>query len=86
MLMFGALSVNAQNQTPENRGLFGRGENADRQVSGIRGIGINIGGNSENGITNSGIGEPEAPLGSGIIMLVAAGLGYAALKKKEDEQ
>ena len=28
----------------------------------------------------------EAPLGSGIVILIGAGLGYVALKKKEDEQ
>ena len=30
-------------------------------------------------------GQP-APLGSGIAILIGAGLGYVALKKKEDEQ
>ena len=29
---------------------------------------------------------PSAPLGSGIDILIGAGLGYVALKKKEDEQ
>ncbi len=28
----------------------------------------------------------EVPLGSGIAILIGAGLGYVALKKKEDEQ
>jgi hypothetical protein len=28
----------------------------------------------------------EVPLGSGIAILIGAGLGYLALKKKEDEQ
>ena len=38
-------------------------------------------------ISNYGIGEDEdAPLGSGIAVLLAAGMGYVALKKKEDEQ
>ena len=36
-------------------------------------------------ITNSGIGESsDAPLGSGLVILLGAGLGYVALKKKED--
>ena len=39
-----------------------------------------------DGITNNGIGQSEAPLGSGIAILIGAGLGYVALKKKEDEQ
>lgn len=41
--------------------------------------------NDNGGITNQGIGEP-APLGSGLVILVGAGLGYVALKRKEDEQ
>ncbi len=41
------------------------------------GIGINA--------TIQGFEEP-APLGSGIVILIGAGLGYVALKKKEDEQ
>jgi hypothetical protein len=28
----------------------------------------------------------QSPLGSGIAILIGAGLGYVALKKKEDEQ
>ena len=39
--------------------------------------------NTDGGITNDGFG---APLGSGIAILIGAGLGYVALKKKEDEQ
>ena len=30
--------------------------------------------------------EFGAPLGSGVLLLLAAGIGYATLKKKEDEQ
>ena len=30
--------------------------------------------------------QNPAPLGSGIVILIGAGLGYVALKKKEDEQ
>lgn len=37
-------------------------------------------------IINNGIGQSEAPLGSGLVILLGAGLGYVALKKKEDEQ
>ena len=46
---------------------------------------VSIPGNDEGGITNSGIGE-EVPLGGGIAILLAAGLGYASLKKKEDQK
>ena len=45
----------------------------------------NIGEQEEEGITNADFGE-EAPLGSGIAILLGAGLGYVALKKKEDKQ
>jgi len=46
---------------------------------------------TNGGFTNGGFGElepeyPEAPLGSGIAILIGAGLGYVALKKKEDKQ
>ena len=40
--------------------------------------------NDNGGITNQGVGE--APLGSGLAILIGAGLGYVALKKKEDER
>jgi len=36
-------------------------------------------------ITNGDFGE-EVPLGSGLVILLGAGLGYVALKKKEDKQ
>ena len=36
-------------------------------------------------ISNDDFGS-NAPLGSGIAILIGAGLGYVALKKKEDEQ
>ena len=44
-----------------------------------------ISGNTEEGISNYGIGE-TVPMGSGLVILLGAGLGYIALKKKEDEQ
>lgn len=36
-------------------------------------------------INNQVFGQP-APLGSGVIVLLVAGAGYAVLKRKEDEQ
>ena len=39
--------------------------------------------NDNGGITNN---DFEAPIGSGIVILLGAGLGYVALKKKEDKQ
>ena len=75
-----ATNLNAQNDG--SRGLFGMGANADNIDKGNRGV-FNVSGNVETGITNQGIGQ-EAPLGSGLVILLGAGLGYVALKKKED--
>ena len=36
-------------------------------------------------INNQIFGQP-APLGSGVLLLIAAGAGYAVLKRKEDEK
>jgi len=44
---------------------------------------INDGG---NGFSIETFGQNDAPLGSGLVILIGAGLGYVALKKKEDEQ
>lgn len=42
---------------------------------------------NDGGLSNGDFGEePNAPLGSGIAVLMGLGLGYVALKKKEDEQ
>ena len=54
-----------------NHGLFNQ--------QGNRSVGIGI------DVNTQGFEEP-APLGSGIVILIGAGLGYVALKKKEDEQ
>ena len=51
-----------------------------RESGGNReGNGISDGG----GMTNDSFG---APIGSGLAILIGAGLGYVALKKKEDQQ
>ena len=72
---------------PESGGLFNSygGDNADNTFLGNRDglFNVNINSNTGNGITNDDFG---APLGSGIAILLGAGLGYVALKKKEDEQ
>ena len=54
-------------------------------------LGREEGGNRINGMEmdfNVGFQtfQDPAPLGSGIVILIGAGLGYVALKKKEDEQ
>ena len=49
------------------------------------GSSLRTGGNTSiEGITNDGFGT--SPIGSGIAILLVAGLGYVALKKKEDKQ
>ena len=37
-------------------------------------------------ITNNGIGQPEAPLGSGLLILGAAGAGYAIAKRRKNKK
>ena len=48
----------------------------------LRGAGSDRTGESYS-ITNDGFGN-NAPIGSGIVILIGAGLGYVAHKKKED--
>jgi hypothetical protein len=39
---------------------------------------------SANGITNNGIGQSEAPVGSGLLILTAVGAGYAISRRKRN--
>ena len=66
--LFGNQPTNSELKEDHGGGLMG-----DRGTSGITVVGI----------SNADFGE-EAPLGSGIAIMLAAGLGYVALKKKED--
>lgn len=77
------MTLAANNLNAQNRGLFGMGETADTENSGggMMRQGDPI--NDNGGMTNQTF---ETPLGGGIAILLAAGLGYVALKKKEDEQ
>ena len=71
------MTMNAQSDG--SRGIFDRGFEASES---------NRGGGMEwqgGGMTPQNPNE-EAPLGSGLMLLVAAGAGYAALKRKEDKQ
>ena len=61
---------------------FGKGFESDSRLFGNRGA---INDNITGGITNVSFGQ-EVPLGGGIAIMLVAGLGYVALKKKEDEQ
>ena len=75
------MTLAANNLNAQDRGLFGKGETADTENSGggmmRQGDPTPING----GIQNDDFG---APLGSGLVILLGAGLGYVALKKKED--
>ena len=77
------LSANAMAQETTERpgGLFGLGD-LFKSDGMFRDAGVNIE-EGEEGITND---DFEGPLGSGIAILIGAGLGYVALKKKEDKQ
>ena len=73
-----ATNLNAQN----GGGIFERGFVSDEADYGSRGV-MGIDDNTAGGITNDDFG---APLGSGLAILIGAGLGYVALKKKEEKQ
>ena len=77
-----ANNLNAQ----QGGGLFGRGAAAsDYSISSSEESLMRL---DPTPITGSGIQNDDfgAPLGSGIAILIGAGLGYVALKKKEDKQ
>ena len=76
--------LNAQNDG--SRGLFGMGKSsADYEYSySNRGlINVDINSNTGGGITNDDFG---APLGSGIAILLAAGAGYAVVRRKRSRR
>ena len=75
------MTTNAQQINDGNHGLFGRGgqtESSNRE--GGSGMEWSGGGMATQDPTQ------EAPLGSGLLILVATGAGYATLKRKEDRQ
>lgn len=88
-LELAALMLTVNDLSAQDRGLFNMGKSStDSKIVGNNGgllrgdVTIN---DDEGGISNYGIGEP-VPVGSGIAILLAAGMGYVTLKKKEDEQ
>lgn len=80
-------STNLNAQYDGSRGLFGLGKSAaDYEYSYSNRDGLmNISGNSSEGISNYGIGE-EVPMGSGLLILSLAGVGYAALRRKRSRK
>jgi hypothetical protein len=86
-----ANNLNAQNA--RSRGLFDRGASFENAVYGSKTL-FQINGERSgagdatiigSGIQNGNFVE-VSPLGSGIAIMLVAGLGYVALKKKEDKQ
>lgn len=91
-----AMTLTANNlNAQDGGGLFGLGATSEsagayQEESLLRGrytyADVNGSSSDPTGITINGIGQSSAPLGSGIAILIGAGLGYVAQKKKEDEQ
>jgi hypothetical protein len=75
-------SAMAQNTTERPGGLFGPNDQSRTSLLNQKTV------NGEEWNLNVGTQtfQDPAPLGSGIAILIGAGLGYVALKKKEDEQ
>ena len=86
-LVLAALTLTANHLNAQNGGgLFGLGKSSADYDYNYNSRGLmdaNINSNTGGGIQNDDFG---APLGSGIVILIGAGLGYVALKKKEDQQ
>lgn len=80
------LPANSFAQQRGGGGLFGLGDlfESDEWFRGMLDTDLDEG-NLEGGLTNADFGE-DAPLGSGLVILLGAGLGYVALKKKEGKQ
>ena len=90
VLSFGLGAAMLTAQSVQAQGVFGdmldnyysekeSGSNAGALLRGN----YTISGNTEEGISNYGIGQ-TVPMGSGLAILIGASLGYVALKKKED--
>ena len=74
--LFGKDGSTANREYAKQGGLLGSRNGSD----------VNITGNLTLGEANNENPTTEAPLGSGIVMLMAAGAGYALLKRKEEQQ
>ena len=77
--LFGTATETEEEVTPESEALFAGG---NRDGSGNASGGFNLGGLDEDDPTNPN----GSPLGSGLLILTATGVGYALLKKKEEEK
>ena len=72
-----AMTLSANNLNAQNGGgLFGRGDNPEYS---------NRDGETSFTVNTQDFGN-DAPLGSGVVILLAAGAGYAVFKRKEEQQ
>ena len=81
-----AMTLTANNLNAQNGGgLFGRGATTSDHatISNEESL-MRLDATISSGFTNDNF--ETTPIGSGIAILIGAGLGYAALKKKEDKQ
>ena len=70
-------TTNLNAQYDGNRGLFGRGDNAENDNRGYSTLDLTV--NAQD------FGQ-DVPLGGGIAILISMGISYVALKRKENEQ
>ena len=67
-------------ETP-SQSLFGRDRSTSSNGLSLQGFGEN-----QNGLSLQNFGEQQSPLGSGWLVLVTAGLGYAAMKTRKSKK
>lgn len=65
-------STSPASETSGSRSLLNQNQNRGNQLS-------------SDGLGNQGFNQDPVPVGSGVIMLIAAGAGYALLKKKNNK-
>ena len=78
-LVLAAMTLTANHLNAQDRGLFGMGKSsADYDYTGNR--------DGDGGISMGGMqDENPTPLGSGLLIMLGAGIGYVALKKKKED-
>ena len=76
-----AMLLPATTMNAQSGGLFGRGDTHESASNDLMNRSGEVA--ASNDITNESFG---APLGGGLAILIGGGLGYVALKKKEDKQ
>jgi len=90
-LVLAAMTLTANNLNAQNGdGMFGRGATSSDYAASSDNASLLQRGAGDATITGSDIQNGNfvevTPLGSGIAIMLVAGLGYVALKKKEDKQ